>query len=422
MDPGQRVPLPLPPDEADDAGVGVAGEEPHELRADVPGRPDDRHLDRIAVERAQTVRGRRAGRGAWSREDGPPRSPRPPSPRSPARPTAHRRQARGLGERAARHLLMTIQGRCIVMQHACEHAAARLLAIRRALAGTVCMTSGRGAAGMGGCGLRSAIVARCSASDARRRAGERVVVASSPRARRSSSAGPRRPERPSRSPAVDADRCRRPRGSAWTTRKASSTPTDAHDDGRVIGRDRGGPPVCGEDDLAGVHPGRGDVVQERTMAGGSPVDQRDDRPHLRGTPPEPDLHEGSRASTSPASRSARSRSRRWPRPAGRGRRSPRTSSHDQGQRCEAARGTGAPTSSTSGRARGSPPAPRRPRARWPAGARSANRSSATSRPSRTVMCIGAPVRSPPCLQPGRDLQTRLLRGVRDLEDIPLGAR
>ena len=63
VDPGQRVALPLPPDEADDGGVGVAGEEPHELRADVPGRPDDRHLDRIAVERAQTVRGRGAGRG-----------------------------------------------------------------------------------------------------------------------------------------------------------------------------------------------------------------------------------------------------------------------------------------------------------------------------------------------------------------------
>ncbi len=63
VDPGQRVALPFPADEAHDAGMGVAGQQPHQLRADVPGRPDDRDPDRIAAERVQAMRGRRSGRG-----------------------------------------------------------------------------------------------------------------------------------------------------------------------------------------------------------------------------------------------------------------------------------------------------------------------------------------------------------------------
>ena len=62
--PRQGIALPLAPHEPDDGDVRVAGEQPHQLRADVSGRPDDRDPDRIAVERAQARRSRRAGQGS----------------------------------------------------------------------------------------------------------------------------------------------------------------------------------------------------------------------------------------------------------------------------------------------------------------------------------------------------------------------
>ena len=64
VDAGQRIALPLPPDEPDDGDVRVAGEQPDQLRADVPGGTDDRDPDRIAAERAQAGGRRRAGQGS----------------------------------------------------------------------------------------------------------------------------------------------------------------------------------------------------------------------------------------------------------------------------------------------------------------------------------------------------------------------
>ena len=113
------------PTRPDDAGRGDGGRGAGSSSApDVPRRADDRDPDGLAVERAQARRPPPCRAAGSSREDGPPRSPRPSSPRSPARAAAHRRQAHGLGDRAERDLLMTIQVRCIVMQHSATTGAA----------------------------------------------------------------------------------------------------------------------------------------------------------------------------------------------------------------------------------------------------------------------------------------------------------